>query len=500
MRNAFLLIIVAVCFSSLFSCQKELNDSGGSGTDTTGNGTPSQSDLLKDSVYLYTKEVYFWHEVIPSYDVFNPRGYTGATDEEAATNEMDAIRAYQPLDRYSFVTTNAESEGLQTGTSNDFGFLVKAASLDRAEPVDSVYWFVNYVYDKSPAGIAGVERGWYVSKINNTPIAYDNASIDILNNTFFGTATSATFEFTKPDGTTTTSTLNYANYTANSVLYENVLSDNAQTHKIGYLVFNQFFGQTSRNELANAFNDFAAAGINDLIVDLRYNRGGSTATQDTLANLIAPASANGKKMYTYIYNDSLQAGKYPLLYRKDPYNQYPTDIFTQANNVVNFEKAGAITGLTRVFFIVSGSSASASELLINNLRPYMDVKLVGDTTYGKPVGFFPIDIFNYSIYPISFKTVNSQNVGDYYSGFVPDKLVADGVNKSWGDVTEPCLGTALYYISNGTFGRKGGPNFSDESNRRALARQKPYDVAYKQLTARKFSGSFVEKGKMARRN
>lgn len=499
MRNAFLLIIVAVCFSSLISCQKELNDSGGSGTDTTGNGgTPSQSDLLKDSVYLYTKEVYLWHEVIPTYDVFNPRGFSGATDEEAAQNELDAIKALQPLDRYSFVTTNAESEGLQTGTNNDFGFLVKAAALDVAEPIDSIYWFVNYVYDKSPAGLAGVERGWHVSKINNTAITYDNASIDILNNTFFGTTTSATFEFTKPDGTTTTSTLNYANYTANSVLYENVLT--YQTHKVGYLVFNQFFGQTSRNELANAFNDFATAGINDLVVDLRYNRGGSTATQDTLANLIAPASANGKKMYTYMYNDSLQAGKYPLLYRKSPYNQYPTDIFTQANNVVNFEKAGSITSLTRVFFIVSSSSASASELLINNLRPYMDVKLVGDTTFGKPVGFFPIDIFNYSIYPISFKTVNSQNVGDYYTGFVPDQLRADGVNKSWGDITEPCLGSALNYIFTGSFGRKGGQDLSDEANRRIYNKQKPYDMVYKQITSRKFSGSFIEKGRMAKRN
>ncbi len=498
MRNALLFITVAICFSSLFSCQKELNDTGGgSGTDTTGTGgTPSQSDLLKDSVYLYTKEVYFWHEVIPAYNVFNPRGYSGATDFDAADNEMNALRAYQSLDRYSFVTTNAESEGLQTGTSNDFGFLVKPASVDLVAPVDSVYWFVNYVYDQSPAGQKGVERGWVVSKINNTStIGYNQSIVDLMNNTFFGSGTSTSFEFTKPDGTTTTLNLSYGSYTANSVLFQTVFPN-----KIGYLVFNQFFGQTSRNELADAFNNFAAAGIKDLIVDLRYNRGGSTATQDTLADLIAPASANGKTMYTYIYNDSLQAGKFPLLHRKSPYNQYGTDIFTQANNVVGFEKAGTITSLTRVLFIVSRSTASASELLINNLRPYMDVKLVGDTTYGKPVGFFPIDIYNYSIYPISFKTVNSQNVGDYYKGFAPDKFVPDGVNKSWGDETEPCLETALRYITNGTFGRKGGTDFSDEANRRALTQQKPYDMAYKQLTSSKFSGSFIEKGRMRKRN
>ena len=105
--------------------------------------------------------------------------------------------------------------------------------------------------------------------------------------------------------------------------------------------------------------------------------------------------------------------------------------------------------LSRVFFIVTGSSASASELIINNLKPYMDVKLIGDTTYGKPVGFFPIEILNYAIYPISFRTINSAGNADYYSGFAPDKLAADGVNKNWGDVTEPSLAAALKYIETG---------------------------------------------------
>ena len=83
----------------------------------------------------------------------------------------------------------------------------------------------------------------------------------------------------------------------------------------------------------------------------------------------------------------------------------------------------------------------------------MDVKLIGDTTYGKPVGFFPIPIFNYDIYPISFKTVNSAGNADYYTGFAPDKLVSDGVNKNWGDVNEPSLAAALRYISTGSFDR-----------------------------------------------
>ena len=73
----------------------------------------------------------------------------------------------------------------------------------------------------------------------------------------------------------------------------------------------------------------------------------------------------------------------------------------------------------------------------------MDVKLIGDTTYGKPVGFFPIDIFDFAIYPISFKTVNSAGNADYYTGFAPDKVMFDGFDKDWGDETEACLAEGI---------------------------------------------------------
>ncbi|HEX8462903.1 MAG TPA: S41 family peptidase, partial [Segetibacter sp.] len=271
------------------ACKKDI-DSGGE-TPTTGP-TLSQTDLLKDSVYLYSKEMYLWQEVIPAYDVFAPRNYTGSTDLESASAVMNGIRKLQPLDRFSFVTTKEESEGLQTGQNVDFGFFVKAAAIDVVAPVDSVRWFVTYAYDKSSAGAAGVSRGWFINKINNTTIGYDNASISTLNEIFFGSTNSASFQFVKPDGTTANINLNKTSFTSNSVLYKSVID--AGSKKVGYVVFNQFFGAPSRTELDNVFNSFKTQGINELVVDLRYNPGGSTETQDYLANLIAPASANNK--------------------------------------------------------------------------------------------------------------------------------------------------------------------------------------------------------------
>ncbi len=255
-------------------------------------------------------------------------------------------------------------------------------------------------------------------------------------------------------------------------------------HKVGYLVFNQFFGDPSRKELADAFSLFQAEGITDLVVDLRYNRGGSTETQDTLANLVAPLAADNKKMYTYQFNQQLQQGNFPLLKKKPGFGSVS---FSEAVNTINYDKAGTLN-LNRVFFIVTGSSASASELVINNLKPYMEVKLIGDTTYGKPVGFFPIDIFNYSIYPISFRTINSAGNADYYSGFAPDKITSDGVNKDWGDVTEPSLAAALNYIVTGAFGR-AAENRTMQLRMEAQQSAKPVQ---RQLEAKKFTGMFRE--------
>ncbi len=205
----------------VFSCKKK-NDVVN--PPTPGGGTSTVEDLLMDSVYLYSKEIYFWNNLIPAYDQFNPRQYKGADQLSSAQNVMTPIRNVQPHDRYSFVTTIEESDGIQTGEDRDYGFFVKAASIDVAAPVDSVYWFVNYVYDRSTAGTAGVKRGWIVNKIGGTTLGYNQSSADLLNTTFFGTSATANFEFIKPDKTTTSASLSKSSFTANSVLYKGVIN------------------------------------------------------------------------------------------------------------------------------------------------------------------------------------------------------------------------------------------------------------------------------------
>lgn len=123
----------------------------------------------------------------------------------------------------------------------------------------------------------------------------------------------------------------------------------------------------------------------------------------------------------------------------------------ELNVSINFNKAGSLN-LNRIVFIVSPSTASASELLINSLNPVMEVKLIGDRrTYGKPVGFFPISVFEYNIYPVSFKTVNSLGKADFYQGFPVHRQVADDLGHDFGDPQEACLKEALTYLTTGSF-------------------------------------------------
>jgi carboxyl-terminal processing protease len=475
MRNSLIFSLAAMI---LFSCKKNRDNDIG----TNPPGVATAEELLMDSVYLYSKEVYFWNDLIPSYSQFNPRQYKGSSQLNSASRVMDAIRKLQSNDRFSFVTTIEESNGIQTGEDKDYGFFVKAASVDVVAPVDSVYWFVSYVYDQSTAGNAGVKRGWIVNKLNGNQLGYNQQSADIINNAFFGKVAAASFEFIKPDNTTVSASLSKTGFTANSVLHRSVISSGGK--KLGYLVFNQFFGQPSRAELGTAFTLFQSQGIDELIVDLRYNRGGSTQTQDTLANLIAPLAANNQRMYTYQFNQQLKNGNFPLLKKKPGFSNVS---FAENINSVVYRKAGTLN-LSRVFFIVSGSSASASELLINNLKPYMEVKLIGDTTFGKPVGFFPIQISDYAIYPVSFRTVNSTGNADYYNGFAPDKIVRDGVNKDWGDITEASLASVLNYISTGTFGRMP----EDRTMKLRMEVQQRLKPLQKDIESKKFIGMYRE--------
>ncbi|PWG80732.1 S41 family peptidase [Pararcticibacter amylolyticus] len=427
LKLLFLLFIVPVVFAG---CKKNSH-----------KDEIDQETLLKDSVYLYTQEVYLWQDALPA--KFYPQNYSTAEDVLTALKQYKKGSDGQPVDHYSFLDREGTVAGeIQDGVLGDFGFDIRYES----DPADLR---VKLVYEGSPAWNAGIRRSWRIVKVNGNA-AIDYNTMKSQNFKFILDALSAksiTLTLQKPDGTQVDKTLNSTTYSINPVLYSNVYERAGK--KIGYIVFNSFVSISNlgvptltKNKIDAAFASFRNAGVSEMVVDLRYNGGGSVETAEYLTDLLAPVSANGKVMYSYRLNKTLTS-----------YTQ-TSESWKKAFASVMISTNGSLA-LNKVYFIVTEGTASASELLINNLKPYIsDIKVIGEgRTYGKPVGFFPITIFDADLYAVSFETLNANNQGEYYSGIPVSTggLEGDDLTKDWGDEDEDCLEQALYYAQNGSF-------------------------------------------------
>ena len=250
---------------------------------------------------------------------------------------------------------------------------------------------------------------------------------------------------------------------------------------MGYLVLEGFTQlDNAKAPLDKALAKFA--GITDLVVDLRYNGGGAVETSQYLANAFVSGGNDGETLFTMNYNDSLKDEstyssflksvlKSQKLYKNDgvtPDGNTALDIdYSVAENTKIVKKTGAIsTSGKRIYFIVGGGTASASELLINALRPYNDVFLVGAwyaetaeadgdgnpeiRTYGKPVGFFDLRLGDYTVYMSMFQSLNAKGEGDYYKGFLTDALGNDDVLTDFAKSEDPLesLNQILQFLDN----------------------------------------------------
>lgn len=381
----------------------------------------SYHDLLKDSALIHAKDLYLWYKNIPA--TMNARQYA---DPSAI---MTAIRPYsneagfsQPVDRWSFAVEQSEWNNNSTGNENDLGFSVLFNTANDLR--------VKYVEKESAAGRAGIQRGWRVLAINgNTNIDTSASSIQMIISSVFNSS-SGNFKFRKNDGSVVDLSLTGIVYNEKPVFVDKVFSLSDGT-KVGYMGFNSFMGDTTDtyNEFSRVFSKFSQNNVSELVIDLRYNGGGYVTVAEKLANYLAPSYANGQTMMVESFNDK--------------YSRY--------NDTKKFRKLGNVN-VNRIFFIVSNSTASASELVINSVKPFVDVKLIGPSTatHGKPVGFFPIPVGNWYVFPVSFKTVNKNGEGNYYNGFPVNQRVRDGVDVDWGATNEACLQAALNYIQSGS--------------------------------------------------
>jgi len=475
MKKLFYLILI-FSVAGMAACKKDKNSGNNpSKTDTA----TTKLQISQDSVYLYAKEIYYWNSFLPDYKSFDPRQYTqGSTDIDKLTAEIDAYTqlSKNPLNgnlpyeyddfnpgssKYSFIDDGDVNSELNA-TKGDYGFNYFYNTVDDIR--------VSLIYAGSPAAQAGLSRGDQIIAINgSTAINITNgndpandAGYKFVSNALNNTST-VTLQIRKVSGSTVTVTLNAKTYTLNPLIYANTYKVGSAGKVAGYMVFNVFTSpEVAQPKLDSVFNAFASAGVTDLVIDLRYNGGGDVRTSTYLSNLIAPSSASGSVMNTTYWTANLQNDAYPNL--KKNLGDFGPGYFkpTNAAQIEKFAKAGPVN-VNRVFFIVTGNTASASELTINNLRPKMDVQLIGKTTYGKPVGFLSnLIIKGQYFYTPEFEIKNSANEGGYYLGMTPQGATPNGgiyaglsddddLTKAFGDRTEGLLNDALTYIQTNAY-------------------------------------------------
>ena len=418
-------------------------------TPTTPAPTGTVTDTEVNNWILANMQTnYYWTDKIPASPNLNQ---TPDKFFDSILYKFDAT-ARPDGDRYSWIQQSADDlKSSLSGETKTDGATFKLYY--RSSGSTDIIGKVLYVQRGSPAEKAGIKRGDVFSKINGTPLTAANY-VELL----YGTVDTKTYGLLKIVNNAFVESSDTKTATAVVLQADPVYMDSVYTvgvKKIGYLVYNQFVsspnGSTSGlydQKLDNIFAKFKQQGVNELVLDFRYNPGGSLATCVTLSSLIGKNTA-GQTFATLRYNPTVT----------DAYTKQYGANFSTYNFVTKVSNIGA--SLSRVFVLTTSGTASASEMVINGLKPYMTVTTIGTTTYGKNVGSQTIadatKRIKWGMQPIMFKIFNSAGQSDYTAGFVPAVSVPEFTNVEWqplGTVSEPLLNEALFQITGSRLARR----------------------------------------------
>jgi carboxyl-terminal processing protease len=424
----------------------------------------STDDEINYFIWKGLNLYYLWQEDVPTladnrfsnleelYTFFR-----GNESPEATFNSLLNIPG--TTDRFSrivddYVALENSFQGINLSTGMEFG-LVRYTDVNT-----NVFGYVRYVVPNSSAETSGIMRGMYFNTVNGAQITDTNYR-DLL----FSDATSlslglADFNAGNPIANNTEVSLFKSEIQENPIAISKVIKDGSK--KIGYLMYNQFASSYDQ-QLNVVFNTFKAEGIDDLIIDLRYNPGGSVRTSSYLGSMVTGQFAEevySKQVWNTKVTNALSADEFIDI--------FPTRITkTDGNSSVVVDEAINSLNLERVYFIVTGSSASASELIINALEAHIDVKLVGSATVGKQVGSITLydsdDLrksganlnpnHTYAMQPLVFEIKNKNDV-NYPNGIIPE-INFTGIELeenisdlgTLGERSDPMLDATLIYIA-----------------------------------------------------
>jgi len=437
-------VLILLIATTFFSCKND-DDSG---------LPPSTS--VNDFVWKAMNLWYYWQEDVPNLadDRFSSDSeYTSFLNSQQ-TDELfyNLLYDYGNTDRFSWIVDDYHQlDNTFAGINLTFGMDYGLVYLNQDSHV--IFGYVQYVLPNSPASNAGMQRGDIFTRINGTQLTDSNYA-ELLGNT------SATFGM---------------GYLQNGQLYDSneeislvktqiqenpvYLSAviNEDSYKIGYLVYNGFRANFN-DELNDAIGQLGAQGITDLVIDLRYNGGGSVQTSAYLGSMVT-GQFNGQDFTRLTFNQKTSSNNstYKFENQGKTYND-------------NLEENGSFAlhhlDLNHIYVLTTHNTASASEMLISCLKPYIEVTTVGTKTYGKTVGSITLydspssyyissdganPAHTWAMQPIVFDYRNSQNQPSPVQGIIPGMEINE-INyledlKPLGNTEEPLLAAAINLIT-----------------------------------------------------
>ena len=399
-----------------------------------------QGTLTAEKAWVrsYIDETYLWYNEVPD---ISPAGYPTPENWFDVLKTAGRTASGRAKDRFHFWYDTPTWEALQQGSDSGYGF--ELAALSTTPPRK---YYIAYSEPNSPAGMANIARGAQILTVDGADLVNGN-NIDTLNAGLFPAGAGEQHTFSLLDlGAQTPRTVTLTSEVVSISPVQTISTLNTANGKVGYILFNDH-NYPAEGELIAGINQLKAAGIQDLVLDLRYNGGGLLYIASQLAYMIAGPASNGKIFEKLTFSDKRSAET------NDPNNSYP---FFNTSSGLDGTGTTADTplpslGFNRVFVLTSGGTASASESIINSLQGIgINVVRVGTTTYGKPYGFSPLDNCGFTYFSVEFKGTNNVGYGDYDDGFAPTCVVADDFTHALGDPAENRLATALSYRATGT--------------------------------------------------
>ncbi len=434
--SRFLLVLAMV--ASLASCGGGGSGSGGGGVTPTPSPTPTPAPTvagcsLSERQSWVLSQMQEWY-LLP--DLFDAAVNKGA--HSTVQSYIDALVAparAQSKDRYfTYITSIAEENAFfNSGATAGFGIRLSYDSVNRR-------LFVMEGYEGAPGLAAGLDRGTEILSIGTTANTLQTVTLlfaaggaqsvsDALGASTAGTSRTMQLRTNGVDSTITVIKQNFTILPVSSRYGAKVIDDGGR--KVGYVNLRTFI-DTADPALRSAFATFRTQGITEVIVDMRYNGGGLVSIGELMGDLLNDGRAPNVFSYT-----TLRAEK------------------ASFNETRPFAAQPQAIAATKIAFIGTGSSASASELVINAQTPYLAANsaLIGANTFGKPVGQIGLDKASCDdrLRVVAFRTENANRQGDYFTGLATKVAAScrasDDISRQLGDPAEASVRVALDYLA-----------------------------------------------------